>query len=235
LLLEPARFAVFAGATLTFLGTLAPWATGTGKGSEPVSFSPITDPDGVLFVLLSIAMPVLVASRTAAESRTRTLQALPVALGLVALLNWLAALRAGTPATVDGGGVAWLHQPEPGPFIAGVGVSLLAIAGTWIGVREWQHNGTQPDPLDIVLTRRSVLNGLVQTGCAVAGFVVGLYASLAALGPRAILVMTLGGLGLAGAGMMLGERISARTSHAPAGSLTRRPRSRAWTDTAPRF
>jgi hypothetical protein len=237
LILEPPRLAIVAGAILTMIGTLTPWATGVDQARNPISFSPFTDPDGVLFVLISIAAPVFALSQSAAESRTRTLQGSTTVVGVVAVLNWLAAVRAGTPPYVAGARVLWIHQQEPGLFIAGAGVALLLIGGSWISVKAWRHNGTLNDPLDVVLTRRSLVNGLIQAGLCVAGFIVGMYASLAAFGPYAILVMTLGALGAGGAGLMLGERISSRQSRSAPGKPARvpQPRRAVWTDNAPQF
>jgi hypothetical protein len=214
LILEPSRLAMVAGGILTMIGTLTPWAIGVDQARNPISFSPFTDPDGVLFVMISIAAPLFALSQSAAESRTRTLQASTMVVGVVAVLNWLSAVRTGTPPYVAGARVLWIHQQEPG-----------------------LHNGTLNDPLDVVLTRRSLVNGLIQAGLGVAGFIVGLYASLAAFGPYAILVMTLGALGAGGAGLMLGERISSRQSRSAPGKPARVPRlpRAVWTDNAPQF
>jgi hypothetical protein len=237
LILEPARFAMVAGVVLTMIGTFTPWATGVDYARNPVSFSPITDADGVLFVMISIAAPVLALARSVAESRTRTLQASTAVVGAVAVLNWIAAVRTGPPPYVAGTQVLWMHQQEPGLFIAGAGVALLAIGGSRIGVNAWRHNGTMHDPLDVVLTRRSLVNGLLQLGFCVVGFILGLYATLAAFGPSAILVMTLGALGAGGAGLKLGQRISSGQPRSARGKPARvaRPRRALWTDNAPVF
>jgi hypothetical protein len=237
LLLEPFRLVMVAGAVLTMIGTLTPWASGLDHARNPTSFSPITDADGVLFVLISIAAPILALSRSVADSRTRTLQASTTVVAVVAVLNWLTAVRTGPPAYVGGERVLWIDQQAPGIVIAGAGVALLLIAGSRIGVSAWRHNGTLDDPLDVVLTRGSLINGLTQGGLGVGGFIVGLYASLAAFGPYAILVMTLGALGGGGAGLMLGERISSRRSRSARGEPVRAHalRRAVWTDNAPRF
>ena len=229
-----------AGAVLTFIGTLVPWATGIDQARQPVSFSPAADADGVLFVLVSMAAPVLALSRSVADSRTRTLQAATATLGAVAVLNWLTALRAGSPPMVGGVRVLWLHQPEPGLFVAAAGVGLLASAGLWISVVAWRRNGTHSDPTDVVVTSRMVLSALIQVGLAVAGGIVGLSVPLAAFGPSAILFMTLGVIAMGGIGLAIGARIQSRptgtsqTSHI-APPRVRRLQSRAWTDGGPRF
>jgi hypothetical protein len=212
LILEPARFGVIVGALLAIIGTLMPWATGVDHAGASVSFSPFTDADGGLVVVLAIAASVLVLSRSVAESRTRTLHASTIVVGVVAVLNWSSAVRAGAPAFVDGDQVLWVRQPEPGLFIAGIGVALLAIGGSRIGVVSWRDNGTLSDPLDVVVTRRMVVNGLIQTGFGVGGFIVGLSAVVVAFGPYAILFMIFGGLGAGAAGLKIGERISSRGS-----------------------
>ena len=226
-----------AGAVLTLNGTLLPWATGLDHARNLISFSPITDADGVLFVLLSMAAPLLALSRSVADSRTRTLQASTTVVGVVAVVNWLTAVRAGPPAYVGGERVLWLDQQGPGIFVAGAGVALLLVAGSRIGVSAWRHSGTLDDPLDVVVTRGSFVNGLMQAALGVGGFIVGLYACLAAFGPFAILVMTLGALGGGGAGLMLGERISTRRSRSVRGEplRTHAVRRALWTDNAPRF
>ena len=236
LILEPPRLAVIAGAILTMIGTVTPWATGIDFASHPTFFSPIIDADGVLSVMLSIAAPIFVLSQSVAESRTRTLQASTTVVGVLAVLNWVEIVRTGMPPYVGGTRVLWTHQQEPGFFLAGIGVALLAIGGSWIGVHAWRHNGTVDDPLDVVLTRRSLVNGTIQAALGIAGFIVGLYAFLAVLGPFAIFAMSLGALGGGGAGLMLGEWLSARLPRSTASKPLRALRLRAaWTDSAPRF
>jgi hypothetical protein len=210
LIVEPARFTVIVGALLAIVGTFLPWATGFDHGGAPVSFSPFTHADGGLVVMLSIAAGVLVLSRSVAESRTRSLQASTIVVGIAALLNWLSAVQAGAPTFLAGDQVLWTHRAEPGLFIAGAGVALLAIGGSWVGVMSWRHNGALPDPLDVVVTRRSVVNGLIQAALGVAGFIVGLSAVLVAFGPYSIILMIFGALSAGGAGLKIGERISAR-------------------------
>jgi hypothetical protein len=83
-----------------------------------------------------------------------------------------------------------------------------------------------------------MIGGLLQAALGVGGFVVGLYAVLAAFGDKAILVMTLGGLGAGAVGITVGDRISRRL-FVP--SQSSKPvkmgpvRNRVWTDGGPRF
>jgi hypothetical protein len=135
--------------------------------------------------------------------------------------------------------VHWINQNDVGVLIAGVGVALAAIGGFAISLDAWRHNGTLKDPTDVVITWRSLAGGLIQAASAVAGFMIALYGSLAAFGPMAILVMTLGGLGAGAVGIAVGGRISSRLSLVP--STRGRPmkahpvRNRLWSDGGPRF
>jgi hypothetical protein len=134
--------------------------------------------------------------------------------------------------------VYWINDHEAGVFVAAIGVALMAIGGFAIAVNAWRHNGTLQDPTDVVVTRRSMIGGLVQAALGVGGFVVGLYAALAAFGGKAILVMTLGGLGAGAVGIAVGERISRRLfvpSHSIKPVKMGPVRNRVWTDGGPRF
>jgi hypothetical protein len=238
LIFAPPRFTAVLGAVLTIVGTVTPWATGVDERGNAVAFIPLADTDGVLFLMVSIIVPILVLSANVAESRTRTLQVSTGIVGAVAVLSWLEALRLGIPPLVGGSGVHWINQNDVGVFIAGVGVALIAIGGFAISLNAWRHNGTMKDPADVVITGRSLAGGLIQAASAVAGFMIGLYGSLAAFGSMAILVMTLGGLGAGAVGIAVGERISSRFL---VPSTRGRPmkahpvRNRLWTDGGPRF
>jgi hypothetical protein len=235
LIREPARLGAVLGAALTMLGMLLPWATGIDQHRNPVSFSPIVDADGVLFVWTAIAAAILVLSRNAAESRTRTLQASTGVVGITAVLDWITAARAGPPPVVAGEQVLWLNRLDSGVPVTALGAALLATCGVRIAVRAWRHNGTIADPLDVEVTPRSVAGGAIQGVCAVAGGLVGLYGPLIALGPYALVVMTLGALCGGGFGLSIGRTIANRVTASSVPVLRERVRVAGWTDTAPRF
>ena len=238
LIFSPPRLTAVLGAAVTIIGTITPWATGVDGGGNPVAFIPLTDTAGVIFVIVSIIAPILVLSENVAESRTRTLQASTAVVGTLAVLNWLGAMRLGIPGLVGTSGEYWINEHEAGVFIAAIGVALMAIGGFAIAVNAWRHNGTLQDPTDVVVTRRSMIGGLLQAALGVGGFVVGLYAALAAFGGKAILVMTLGGLGAGAVGIAVGERISRRLfvpSHSSKPVKMGPVRNRVWTDGGPRF
>src|SRR5205085_10789707 len=81
------------GAALTLIGSTMTWASGQGLDGRPATYIPIVASSGMLIVAATLILFGLSLSRSAAESRTRSVQASFAVAAIVCLLGWLQAWR----------------------------------------------------------------------------------------------------------------------------------------------
>ena len=207
LILEPLRLALVTGTVVGLAGAAIPWAHGqTGLGV--VAFKPLFENDGVLLVGAAILAVGLTLSRNAADSRTRTLQALLGVAGAVAVLAWLSAVQT-RDALLHRRNELWSGDGDTGMVVAGAGIAVMAIAAFALTVDAWRRNGADPSPEDLRLTPRVMLRVVVEIAAGILGLVAGIVLTLN-VGPYAIFLMVFAALIGGGAGLALGQRLARR-------------------------
>jgi hypothetical protein len=153
MLLTPARATVGIGALMTFVAGFMPWAEGRAPGFagiEDISFSGLAGQgDGVVLILLSVAIGLLTVHRTPATSRVRTIRLLPAIFVVLAALTWFNGLRSSYLEIA-----AWERRGGEGSisiglWLAGLGIALM-IVGTLVLLPEvlrWKRRAD--DPVDL--------------------------------------------------------------------------------------
>jgi hypothetical protein len=204
--LTPARLLVGAGAAMAVVAGLMPWADGVAPGRtgfEPVTFSALGGAgDGVMLIAVSIAVAVLTLHHTPADSRTRTIRALPAVLVALAVFTWLNGRRAAEGAVED-----WVTRggsggPAFGEWLAAAGVLAMAAGTLWLlpSVVRWQQRDDDPDSL--LGFNGAALAELVAGAVGlVVGSVLGINLGIALTGPTIVGTIFLGAVfgGLLGA------------------------------------
>ena len=212
LLRQPARAVTVLGAGLIVVGSLLSWASGVDSMHSAVSFRATEGQgDGVWLFAFGVALIVLTLSRSAAESRSRTVQLAPMLMAVCAALIWITADRS-SREMVD----MWIRAGGTGSQTVVVtmvaAAILLATAGTvWLELRRPSEIGVETGDLrtELGLTRRSVAETVLAGVGAVAGISLGLAAGLYVTGGAiwsvGILIVT----GIAGLtlGFYLGLRV----------------------------
>ncbi len=217
MLLTPARATVGIGAVMTFIAGFMPWAEGHAPGFagiEDIFFSGLAGQgDGVVLILLSLAIGLLTVHRTPATSRVRTVRLMPAILVVLALLTWLNGLRASFLEIA-----AWQRRGGEGSisiglWLAGLGIALM-IVGTLVLLPEvirWKRR--KDDPVDLgrpgIRDIAEIIGGLA--GILVGGWL-GIVLGISMTG-QAVVMGTIalgavfGGLGGAYAGAWLARSI----------------------------
>lgn len=204
--LTPARLLVGAGAAIAALAGLMPWAEGVAPGRtgfEPVTFSALGGAgDGVMLIVVSVAAAALTLHRTPAESRVRTVRALPAVLVALAAFTVLNGRRAAEEAAES-----WMTRggsggPAAGQWLGVIGVVAMAAGTLWLlpEVVRWQQRDHDPDRL---LRFSWVAFAELVAGSAglVAGAILGINLGVALTGPTIVGTIFLGAVfgGLLGA------------------------------------
>jgi len=180
---EPVRAAVAVGAVLTLVGSAISWAS--GEPLDDVTFTPLVRSSGPIFVAATLVLAGLALNRSAAESRVRTMQALPAALGVILVLAWLESLRDVASFLADGVDRGWHSTGPVGPVITGIGVATMAAAGVLLSANAWRRNGTSRDAGYKLPTRASVMRGVIE----VIGGAIGAALSIAAFAPTLVAIL----------------------------------------------
>jgi hypothetical protein len=205
---EPLRLFLVTGAVAAIVGSFISWADGQVPGVGPVTFNPMTTADGVLLPIVAALAAWIGVTESAAESRTRTIQASLAVLGVVAVLVWISALGSADRQVASWGRQTGHGSIGPGIWLAGVGVAVLAISGTILSVRAWRANGVVADPADLVLTRRHVVRALIEVAGGVGGLVGGMVLVLSQVGALALAPMAFAAVFGAAIGMTAGNRLA---------------------------
>jgi len=172
---HPIRLAYAIGAGIMFVGALLPWAEGL-VGKLPVRFGGFDGAaDGL--ILAGFALVALLFARSpefmyAVDGPRRYA---PMLLGLVSLGVWLLGWQAGQMAIAgweddDGSGTMVI-----GYWIAGIGVAIVAVVGSYATLR--YHEGQTSNPTALVRVPRPSDLGPVLGWI---GGIVGLFAGAAA-------------------------------------------------------
>ena len=220
-LLTPARIVVGVGSALSIVAGLRPWAEGLAPGHtgiEPVFFSGLGGAgDGLVLIVVSLAVGLLTLHRTPATSRVRSVRLAPAILVVLAALTWVNGYRAALAAIEDWERRGGHGDIGVGLWQAALGIVLMAAGTLWLlpEVIRWERR--TDDPSDLVTVRRHdvavALAGAVGT---LVGGVAGVTLALAITGPTIVGMIALGAvfggmLGLYGGaaiGRMVGTRLS---------------------------
>lgn len=170
---------------LVLVGALAPWVSGPAPDGTFVSVNGFTGAgDGSMALLFAILLVVALSSRALADSRTRTVQLLPAALGMVSGLYMAVAVR-GLPQTVDGlRNLGVDPVVQTGIWLEAAGSALVALAGvasTTLLIRRnpiRREAAADVDALDRILFVRLG----IRLGGMVAGLAVGVWLAIQTYG-----------------------------------------------------
>lgn len=227
LVLTPARAVVGAGALAATVAGAMPWAEGTVPGRtgfEPAFFSGLGGAgDGVVLILLAVAIGFLALHQTPVESRVRLVHATPWVLLLLAALTCVNGYRA---AMLEIG--AWERRggfgaPALGLWLACSGVAVMAVGQLALLPRLLRWSSAADDPADLVHVSA---RGVAEVAAGSLGMLVG-----GAIGIQVALWLTpvpVIGLIALGAvfGALLGAYAGSWASGSAADALTRRRRRR---------
>jgi hypothetical protein len=182
ILRDPIRLALAVGSVIMAIGALAPWAQGM-IGLLPVSFGGLDGAaDGLIMFTLAIALALIARNPGFLEAADEGRRWAPMLIGLACVCLWLlgrqaAEMEIGRWENDDGSG-----SLQPGYWVAGVGVAIVAIAGSIASLRH--HEGESGGRLSLVRKpRRSDLVPLATTLGAIVGMVAGAAFALALFPP----------------------------------------------------
>jgi hypothetical protein len=172
LLRDPVRAALAAGSVIMAVGSLMPWAQGL-IGLQPVAFGGLDGAaDGLIMFTLAIVLVLIARNPGFLEAPDGGRRWAPMLIGLACVCLWLlgrqsAEIEIGRWENDDGSG-----SLQPGYWIAGAGVILVAIAGSIASLR--RHEGESGSPLSLVrMPRSSDVVPLATAVGAIAGLVGG--------------------------------------------------------------
>jgi len=221
LLPTPARVMVAVGSALCIVAGLRPWAEGTApghQGIEPVFFSGLGGAgDGLVLIVVSLAVGLLTLHRTPATSRVRSVRLAPVILVVLAALTWVNGYRAAL-AEIE----SWERRGGHGDIALGlwqaaIGIVLMAAGTLWLlpEVIRWERRTDDPSDL-VTVGRHDVAVAIAGVAGTLAGGVAGVTVALGITGPTivgmialaAVFGGVLGAYGGAAVGRFVGVRLS---------------------------
>jgi hypothetical protein len=197
---SPIRLAFAIGAVIMFVGALLPWAEGM-IGFLPVQFGGFQGAaDGLILAALAIVALLFARSQDFLYAVDGMRRWAPMLLGLACVGLWLLGFQA-AQMTIAG----WVEDDGHGSmvigyWIAGIGVGILAIVGSYASLR--YHEGQTSDPLGFVRRpRRTDAGPILAWIGGIAGLFIGAIAALEIFPPiSASAPMVF----MAGFGMILG-------------------------------
>ena len=195
------------------VGAALKWARPAGA-DDPREYVPLYSSDAALLVGVALVGIPLLLFRSVAESRTRTIQAGLVVVGVLGLSQWLTAavrLRVLTGSSTD----PWVTWNDLGPILTGIGTTTFFRVSALLSARMWRRNGVADDPAEVTVSSRGAARAGVQVVAAVVGFALGLVVLLNTTLPApfeaaAIIAFVVGPIFTGGLGMWIGERLARR-------------------------
>lgn len=182
---DPGRILLMGAAVGLLLGGLMPWAEGRDPAGLPVAYTPQQAlAEGYIMIVLALALAVLARSRVLVESKSRTVQLLPLALAFIAAAMWLGAERTSLIYIEDwtsGGG----HGTQTFWRLLTLVAIVAIVAGTlWLDRTRPADVRAQTRPLSAEWrpSRVGVLEALAAGVLGVVGAVLGGALTFAALG-----------------------------------------------------
>jgi hypothetical protein len=182
---DPLRLALAVGAVIMFVGALLPWAEGR-IGFLPKKFGGLDGAaDGLILATLAFVTLVIARSRDFLEAPDGGRRWTPMLIGLVCLGIWLLGRQQAEQAI---GG--WVEDSGSGSlvfgyWVAGLGVVVVAIVGSFASLRH--HEGESSSPTSLLrMPRLSDLEPLGATVGALAGAVAAGAAAVATFPPATV-------------------------------------------------
>lgn len=172
---DPLRLALAVGAGIMFVGALLPWAEGR-IGFLPMKFGGLDGAaDGLILATLAFIVLIIARSHDFLEASDGGRRWAPMLIGLVCVGIWLLGRQQAEQAIAgweddDGSGSLVF-----GYWVAGVGVVIVAVIGSFASLRH--HEGETTSPTAVLRMPR--LSDLAPLGAAV-GAVLGAFGAGAA-------------------------------------------------------
>lgn len=130
---DPARIVLLIAVALLLAGAFLPWAQGRGPVGEPVEYTAQHDlAEGFILLILALILGVLAYGNTLVESRSRTVQLVPLVLVIVAAAMWLGADRTSLihiESWLNGGGYGFQTAM---PLVTAAGIALIVVGTIWL-------------------------------------------------------------------------------------------------------
>jgi hypothetical protein len=210
---NPVRVLTAAGAVVTIVSSILPWAILEEFPEGPTRSGWGGRLDGFLLAVIATGMLVVVASRAFAESTTRSVRVLPLILGATGLVLWFGGFQfidAELAQWRQEGGVGSL---QPWLFVCLVGASIMAAGGVWLGLRRGFSSLSTGDPGEAeIVTRTEVAHAVLGAAGGTLGALIALAFTLTALASFPltlpfILATLFGALLGAWLGVRIGQRL----------------------------
>jgi len=132
---DPARALILVGAAVAIVASPLPWLVRVGNPPPQTVTGWSGVADGFFLAVAAVGLAVLAWSRSAGDSPSILLRALPAVLGAVSVAFGVGAVRSmdNRIHIWEREGATGVHQPALWVFL--VGAALLAVGGTWLGLR----------------------------------------------------------------------------------------------------
>jgi hypothetical protein len=195
------------GAILLGVGLLMPWRSGEDAPHDLLGASALASSDGVLLLGIAVLAVIAAFARPIADSRTRTVQVVPVALGLVAVATWWVVLQRFHVLVDAAGGVRLSNTVQPGAAVSGIGVAVLVSSCASMSLMAWRSNGVYQDVPDARVGRQTVIASVVEVIMGALGMGFGAAVAFSVLGPFGFAAMIVAAVLGGSIGLAIGHRL----------------------------
>ena len=203
---EPYRLLLLAAAIGLVATSLLPWATGTDALGRPDSYRPTqATGEGVWLIGFGVLLAFVASGNWLMETTSRSLQLLPLVIGLASAAMWISAERYSREIVAG-----WIDRGGSGeqtlmPWLCAAAIVAIGLAFAWLELKRPAAVRRQTTGLrkEWGLTRWSAVSILIAVGLAVLGAVVALGVALAVLGSLGVVVAIV----LAGLGLLVGVNV----------------------------
>lgn len=209
---DPVGLGGLAGGIIVLVGAVAPWVSGSDPRDQTLTVNAFSGAgDGMMSLLFVVLLILALTSAAVAGSRTRVVQLLPAALGIVGFLYMVVAVR-DLPVTIDAlQNLGVDPVVQPGIWIELGGSALAGLAGLAATARIVRRNPVHRDQAAVngIVDRTLVTRVVVRLVGAAVGLGIGVWLALGTYGTSASPFVPAYGLvglvvGLGGAALLLG-------------------------------
>jgi ABC-type multidrug transport system permease subunit len=192
---------------------------GTDALGRPDSYRPTqATGEGVWLIAFGILLAFVASGNWLMETTSRSLQLLPLLVGLASAAMWISAERYSREIIAE-----WIDSGGSGeqtlmPWVCAAAIAAIGVAFAWLELKRpaYVRQRTQGLVTEWGLTRWSAVGILVAGGLAILGAIVALLVTIAIFGSVGVIVaVVLSGFGLLlglNTGLFIARRLEARSA-----------------------